>query len=139
MSVSIGATLMGRRQAESQMESTCIITRKTGTTVDASGANVDVFTVIYDSGKGDGLGGKCKLRFPFVRPQEVVAAGQTIAKDRGILSLPIVGSNAVLTDDVATITISPVLDPGTVVTARIEAPIAHTHATARRFPVSIIG
>jgi hypothetical protein len=130
MSVATGTTLMGRKQAEALMESTCIITRKTGTTVDASGANVDVFATIYT--------GKCRLRFPFVRPQEVVAAGQTIAKDRGILSLPIAGSNAVLADDVATITISPVLDPGTVVTARVEAQVAQTHATARRFPVSIV-
>lgn len=131
MSAATGMTLMGRKQAESLMESTCVISRKTGETVDATGANVPVYSTIYT--------GKCRLRFPFVRPEESLVAGQSIAKDRGILSLPIVGSNLVQADDVALITVSPVLDPGTVVKARVEAPIAQTHATARRFPVQVIG
>lgn len=113
------------------MESTCVITRKTGQATDhETGLLVDTFDTIYS--------GKCRLRFAFVRPEQVLAADQQLAKDRGVLSLPIVGSNTVHADDVATVTISPVLDPGTVVVGRIEAPFAQTHATARRFPFEVV-
>jgi hypothetical protein len=126
---------MGRRQAEALMESTCVITRaSTATTVDpATGLLVPVApTVIYS--------GKCRLRFPFVRPQQVLAVGQTLAKERGILSIPVtaVGSANVLTDDVAEITES-LLDPGSVGQRfRVEGPFSETHATSRRFPVEIV-
>jgi hypothetical protein len=120
----------GRIFMEAGMESTCIITRKTGSTVDAGGNNVDTFATIYS--------GPCRLRYPFVRPQEVVAEGQSIARDRAILSLPAVGNSAnVRANDLAVVTISPVLDPGTTVKVRVETPFAQTHATARRFPVEV--
>jgi hypothetical protein len=138
MSVATGATLMGRKQSESLMQSTCTIRRPNGTTVNGSGVEVPAWTVIYDSGKGDGLGGKCRLRFPFVRPQQALVAGQQLSKERGILSLPIVGSEGVRTDDVATINTNP-LDVGSVgLTFRIEGPFSETHATARRLAVEVI-
>jgi hypothetical protein len=125
-----GTTLMGRKQAENLMESTCVITRKTGTTVDHdTSLDVDTFDTIYT--------GKCRLRFPFIRPQQALAVDQQLVKDRGILSLPVVGSNTVQADDIATVTLSPVLDPDTVITGRIEAPMGQTFATARRFPFEV--
>lgn len=122
--------LQGRILAERDMESTCIVQRKTGTTVDhGTGQKVDTFDTIYT--------GKCRLRFAFVRPEEALAADQALGKDRGVLSLPVIGSNTIKADDVAVVTISPILDPGTTVTGRIESPFAQTYATARRFPFEV--
>lgn len=132
MSLASGALRMGRKQAEALMESTCIITRaSTETTLDPdTGLYVPADpTTVYT--------GKCRLRFPFVRPEQALAAGQQLAKDRGILSLPVEGSADVLTDDLVSVTIG-ALDPGTVRSLRIMAPFEQTHATARRFPVEVI-
>lgn len=123
---------MGRKQAENLMESTCIITRSVpGTVNHSTGAKGDTSTQIYS--------GKCRLRFAFVRPEQKVAEGQQIAQDKAILSLPVTadGSADVRANDTAVITMSPILDPGVIVTVLIEAPFAQTHATARRFPVQV--
>lgn len=115
------------------MESTCVITRTTPAVppYDPSTGleNPPTVATVYS--------GKCRLRFPFVRPEQALAAGQQLAKDRGILSLPIAGSASVLTDDLVSVTIG-VLDPGTVRTLRVMAPFEQTHATARRFPVEVV-
>lgn len=130
MSMFSGVTLMGRTQAENLMESTCIVTRETGVTTDHNtGLNTPVFTTIYT--------GKCRLRFPSIRPEQSLAEGQQLVKDRGILSLPISGSSAVRAGDVAAVTLSATLDPGTVVNVQIAAPFTQTHSTARRFPVEV--
>jgi hypothetical protein len=125
--------LMGRAQAEALMESACTIRRVTGSTLDPlTGVATPTSTVIYS--------GKCRLRFPFVRPEVVLAAGQTLAKQRGILSIPVgaTGSANVLTDDVVTLDGNP-LDSALVGTLmRVEGPFAETHATSRRFPVEIL-
>lgn len=121
--------LAGRNFAEAQMESTCTITRKTGTTVDATGANVDTFATVYT--------GKCRLRMDVRRADEVVAAGQTLAKQHPTLSLPVTatGSANVLPDDIVTFTANP-LDASVIGdTYRVAGVFAQTHATARRFPV----
>lgn len=124
-----GITLMGRKQAEALMQSTVIVTRKTGSSVDhATGLEVDTFDTIYS--------GKCRLQFVFVRPEQANVSGQELAHERGVLSLPIIGSNGIKADDLATVTIG-ALDPGTTVSGRIESPFAKTHATARRFPLEI--
>jgi hypothetical protein len=123
---------MGRKQAEALMESTCIITRASPADPPIDPAtgleNPPTVTTIYT--------GKCRLRFPFVRPEQALAAGQQLAKDRGILSLPITGSDGVKLNDLVDVTIGP-LDPGTVRRMRIMAPFEQTHATARRFPVEV--
>lgn len=133
MSVFQGLTRMGQAQAEALMESTCVITRAGSTVVDHdTGAVTSDAATIYM--------GPCRLRFPFVRPQQADVAGQVIEKARGILSLPIsVAESAQVTaGDVATITVNPA-DPGAVGTRlRIESPFLETHATARRLPVEII-
>lgn len=131
MNLATGVALMGRKQAEALMDSTCVISRVTGSDIDSdTGLETPTTDTIYT--------GSCRLRFPFVRPEQVIAEGQSIARDRGVLSLPMIGSNAVRANDLAAITISPVLDPGTVVIARVESPFTQTYATARRFPVEVL-
>lgn len=128
MSLATGVTLMGRKQAELLMESSCVITRQTGTSPDGNGVEVPTFSTIYE--------GKCRLRMQDARADTVAAAGQTVAIQSPILSLPVAatGSANVRTDDIATIT-SP-LDANTVV-ARIAGFHTQTHSTARRFPVEV--
>jgi len=128
MSLAAGITMMGRKQAELLMESTCVIKRQTGTTPDSNGVEVPTYSTIYT--------GKCRLRMPDARPNTVVAAGQSIAVQAPILSIPVTatGSGNVRTDDIATIS-SP-LDGNTVV-ARIAGFHSQTHSTARRFPVEV--
>lgn len=133
MSIATGITQFGRTVAEGLMESTCVITRTVPGVppVNADGSNNDTTSDIYS--------GACRLRFPTVRPEDVLVEGQSIVRDRGILSLPVVGDSAgVRADDMVVVTLSPVLDPGTVVTCRIQAPFTQTHSTARRFPVQVI-
>src|SRR4051812_47401929 len=124
MSLATGVTMMGRRQAEALMESTCVITRNNGLVTDQNtGVDSDDLETIYT--------GKCRLRMQTSAPRQVVAAGQQVALQSPILSLPIDGSESVRTGDVAVIT-SP-LDPATV-TVRIAGTHSQTHSTARRFP-----
>lgn len=133
MSIATGATLMGRTQAEALMESTCVVTRTVPgvPAVNADGSLNNVTATIY--------AGVCRLRFPTVRPTQVVPEGQSIGKERGVLSLPVIGDSAdVRADDIAVVTVSPVLDPGVTVTGRIELPFTQTHATARRFPLEVL-
>lgn len=134
MSVFQGLTRMGQAQAEALMESMCVITRAGAPTVDhATGAETTSPVTIY--------AGKCRLRFPFVRPQQGLADGQVLEKARGILSLPVSDSRTanVRAQDVAVITVNPA-DPGSVgVTVRVEGGFPETHPTARRLPVEVIG
>jgi hypothetical protein len=132
VSIASGLTLLGRTQAEALMESTCVITRTvTGVPpIDHNtGRSNDVTSTIYT--------GPCRLRFPSIRPEQSLAEGQQLVKDRGILSLPITGSSSVRAGDIAVVTLSATLDPGTTVTATIAAPFTQTHSTARRFPVEV--
>lgn len=123
-----GITLMGRKTAEALMESTCVIKRQTGTAPDSNGVEQPTYATVYT--------GKCRLRITDARPNTVVAAGQSVAVQSPILSLPVTaaGSADVRVDDIATIS-SP-LDGNTVV-ARIAGFHTQTHSTARRFPVEV--
>lgn len=130
MSLASGATMMGRKQAEALMDSTCVIVRAAGAdTVDPSTGAIVPGTpsIIYS--------GKCRLRVMTARARgDVVAAGQQVAVEMPILSLPVVGSEGVRANDVATVTTP--LDAAIVV-ARVVAPNVQTHATARRFAVEV--
>lgn len=123
-------TLSGRQLVDSISESTCVITRVTPGTIDhATGLATDTTTQIYS--------GTCRLRFPSLRPEQSLAEGQQLVRDRGILSLPIIGSSTVRAGDIAVVTLSTTLDPGVTVTVEIAAPFTQTHSTARRFPVEV--
>jgi hypothetical protein len=124
-----GILAMGRKQAEALQDSTCVITRVTGTSVDpATGLENPTVVTVYS--------GPCRLKYPFIRPELVAGEGQMAESNRGILSLPIAGTAGVQTNDVATVTMG-VSDPGAVLVGRIESPFAVTHATARRFPIEV--
>lgn len=114
------------------MESTCVVSRTLGDpVVNADGSTTPNTQTIYT--------GICKLRFPSIRAEVVLVEGQNLVKDKGILSLPVLGDSAnIRADDVAVVTLSPTLDPGTVVTVRIETPFTQTFSTARRFPAEVI-
>jgi hypothetical protein len=139
--MSIDSTILaGRALMESLMDSTCVITRTSGGSIDPSTGLLSggTATTIYS--------GVCRLRYASVRPTQVDAEGQNIAEERGVLSLPVVGdstsvtvgsSAAVRVNDIATITLGP-LDPAGTVVGRIELPHAQTQATARRFPLQVL-
>lgn len=131
MSIAAGITRFGRSQAEALMQSTCEITRVTGTTVDpATGLEVKTTEVVWS--------GVCRLRYPYVRPQQVLADGQQLSKNRGILWVPVEGTGGIAADDVATITASD-LDPDSVgMKLRVESQFAETHATSRRLPIEVM-
>lgn len=118
---------MGRKQAEALMESTCVIVRRTFVT-DGEGVDQPTITTIYT--------GKCRLRMPDARQNDVAAAGQALGVQSPVLSIPVIafGSASVAPDDIATVT-SP-LDPVELV-VRIAGIHSQTHSTARRFPVEV--
>jgi hypothetical protein len=126
MSLASGITMMGRKQAELLMESTCVIKRQTGTTPDSNGVEVPTYSTIYT--------GKCRFRMPDARSNTIVAAGQSLTVQSPTLSIPVTasGSASVRTDDVAVITVD-----SSTVTARIAGIHSQTHSTARRFPVEV--
>lgn len=116
------------------MESTCDITRSTpadpAVDPETGVLNPPVVVVVYS--------GKCRVRFPYVRPEQILADGQQLAKNRGILWVPVAGTGGVRADDEAVLTGS-VLDPDSVgMRFRVAAPFAETHATSRRLPVEVV-
>jgi hypothetical protein len=121
--------LAGRQMMEGLMESTCVITRNGVPTQNSDGSTSPNVTTIYT--------GPCRLRFPSIRAVQVLVEGQSIVHDKGILSLPVVGSAGVRASDVAVVTLSATLDAGTTVTVRIETPFTQTFSTARRFPCEV--
>lgn len=134
MSIAAGVARFGQRQAEALMTSTCAITHSVPATpaVDPETGleNDPVVTTTYS--------GPCRLRFPYVRPEQALPEGQQLGKERGILSLPVSGSDAVGVNDIVTITGNP-LDPDSVGTQlRIMGPFMETYATARRFPAEVV-
>lgn len=136
MSVSSGAVLMGRRQAEARMKDSCVINRVTGQTLNEStGLMTDVVTAIYT--------GKCRLRYISPRVFEVESAAQMIALERPTLSIPVgaAGSGNVRANDVATMTaVDPAVGDPALVGERFrlaDAP-SQTGATARRCLVEVV-
>lgn len=131
--MSVDSTILaGRRMMEGLMESTCVIRRGTAEAIDhATGLASDTTATIYT--------GPCRVKFAFARVTEVQAAGQTVADQRPILSLPVgsPGSGDVRTNDVAEILTNP-MDPDLVgVKFRVAGVHSQSQATARRFPVEI--
>lgn len=125
------ATLAARALAESLMESACEVKRAVGVTRDPeSGVDEPVYSDVWS--------GPCRFRFPFVRPSDQDVAAQSLSTQRGIVSVPIVGTEAIRTGDVVFITVSP-LDAGMVgAQLRVKGPFFETHATARRLPVEVV-
>lgn len=123
------ATIAGRREAEKLMLSTVTITRDAGPPV------LNEETGEYESSLATVYTGKAKitLRGPSVR--DVVAAGQILAEQKLIVSLPVTGTEGVFDGDTVTVTANR-LDAALVGKQfRIAGQQAQTYATARRFEI----
>lgn len=133
MSIAEGITSMGRAWAESIMGATCTIVHlvdRGPINEGTSEYDQPVTTTVYD--------GPCRLRFlsPIVREADV--QGQSLARQEGVLSLPVMGSGAILPDDIVTITAN-LLDPESVGQKLvIRGGHIQTFSTARRFPIEIV-
>lgn len=126
MTLGSGIIGMARTTAEGLMDSLCVIQRQSGVVENANGVETPTYTTIYS--------GKCRLRMPHADARNAAASGQSVELQTPTLSLPVVGSENVLPDDIATIS-SP-LDP-LVVTARVMGVHSQTHSTARRLQVEV--
>jgi Family of unknown function (DUF6093) len=122
------AVLAGRRQAEALMVDSCTIKRVTGTsTDDTTGVVTPTYTTIYT--------GKCKLQAPGAGGRRTVAEASVVDAPLQ-LHLPIVGSEDVRVDDVATINAS-LLDAGNLGrTFHVSGLAQGSLKTARRLPVT---
>lgn len=128
----------GRERAQSLMDSTVRIRRKTGTARNPATGKVDAtWATIYE--------GPARVRFSAGQPRSVDSAGQRLAEQSPTVSLPIVSdprivsgsSSAVRVDDEGVVLANPE-DPGTVGTEfRISGLHEQTHSTARRLPVEV--
>lgn len=123
------AALAGRREAEKLMLTTVTITRPAGEPVlnEETGEYETSVVTVY-SGKA-----KVTLRGPSVT--DVNAAGQLLAAQKLILSVPVAGTESVADDDTVTVTANP-LDSALVGrTFTIAGQQSQTFATARRFEI----
>ena len=130
MTIATGATLMGRKQAEALMESTCTVTKvATGSIDPATGLATTTTTTVYT--------GKCRVRWSSRDAMEADAAGQILAVQTLTVSLPVVGSGTVLPDMLLTITAN-ALDTSLVgVVFRVKGIQFQTFGTARRLQVEV--
>jgi hypothetical protein len=121
------ATLRGRQAAETLMTDTCTVQRATGTsTNDTTGVVTPTYSTIYT--------GKCKLQRPAGGARHDEAEASVVVAPLQ-LHLPIVGSEAVTVDDIATVTAA-AMDSGLVGKVfRIDGPADASLKTARRLPV----
>lgn len=119
-----------RDLAESLMQSTVQIRRKTGTTRDEdTGQLVPTWVVVYE--------GPGRVRFGNSQPRDLDASGQRVVEQSPVVSLPISTSAGVHVDDEGEVLSNPA-DPGIVgLRFRIAGLHAQTHASARRFPVEV--
>lgn len=135
----IAAALPGlRAQAESVMQSTVRIRRKTGTTRDSeTGQNVPTWATVYE--------GPAKLRMGGAQPNDIDASGQRVVEQSPTVSLPVgahpdivSGASAdVNVDDEGELLTNP-HDPDRVgTTFRVAGPHDQTFSTARRLPVEV--
>lgn len=125
------ATLAARALAESLMESVCEVRRAVGVSRDPdSGVDEPVYDDVWS--------GPCRFRFPFVRPSDQDVASQVLSTQRGIVSVPIDGTDVIRTGDVVFITVSPLDAAMLGAQFRVKGPFFETHATARRLPVEVV-
>jgi hypothetical protein len=120
-----------RAEAEARMTATCQVGIGSVTTDQDSLEPVVTFTdVVYT--------GRCRVRDASAANNTVDVAGQSVAVQDLVLSLPVVGSEAVHTGLVVQITANPhdaaLVGP----LFRIAGFHAQTDATARRFPITVV-
>lgn len=121
----------GRAIAAAMMEAACTIDRK------VKGA-LNETTLQYDNTSEQIYSGPCRTRFVASIVRESDVQGQSLARQEGVLSVPIPGSGDIRPDDVATITAN-ALDPEQVGQRFIIRGIhEQTFSTARRFPIELV-
>jgi hypothetical protein len=121
------ATLAGRREAEKLMITTVNVGYVTYTEDPVTYETIEVISPVYT--------GKARIRLSSPKANTVEAAGQYVAIQSLVLSLPIDGSASVGTSQVVIVTANP-LDTALVGTKyRITGTSSQSHATARRFEI----
>lgn len=120
----------GRAWAESLMQSTVLIRRRSGETRNEETGQIEPsWSTVYE--------GPARIRFGNAQPRDTDVIGQRIVEQSPIVSLPLATSASVHVDDEGEVTANP-LDPGLVgFRFRIAGLHEQTHATARRFPVEV--
>lgn len=121
------ALLQGRAAAEAGMVDTCTVKHGTGsTTDDTTGAVTPTYSTVYT--------GPCKIQgAPVASRRNVGEASVVVASV--LLHLPIVGSEPVAVEDIATINTSGMDTALVGKVFRVAGPADGTFKTARRFPV----
>ena len=117
--------------AESLMVDACLITASTpGAWDDATGTYLPpTLTTVYE--------GKCRVRNANPAPQNADAGEAAWAVDLIVVSLPLVGSEAVA--DGHEVTFTAAQDPALLtVTAVVQAGHVQTHSTARRLSCQVV-
>lgn len=121
------ATLAGRREAEKLMITTVNIGTVTEAVDPETFETIEVITPVYT--------GKARIRLSSPKANAVEAAGQYVAIQSLVLSLPVEGTAAVHTDHRVIVTANP-LDTALVGSKyRITGLSEQTFATARRFEI----
>lgn len=121
----------GRAFTEALMASRCRIERATGEQVldEQTGNYVPAVETVYE--------GACKVKFVSSVVGDVDAQSQFLTNQTAVLSLPVEGSDGVVIDDVAVITLNPMDDDLVGKRLRIAGYHGQTFATARRFQAEL--
>ena len=130
MSLVSGLVLMGRRQAEALMTSTCTITRDGDPVQNPDGSITSDPVVVYS--------GKCRLKWQLtMRVPELNAEGQQLGVQHPTLSVP-VSVTGVRADDVVVMG-ADVLDPDMAgLRLRVSGSFDSSQVTARRFSCEVL-
>jgi hypothetical protein len=124
----VSALPMLRAQAESMMIDSCVIG------VLERSTHIDEETGKYTYTLADPVySGPCRYRAGGTAAGEIDAQGQSLVEQSDVLSLPVIGSEMVQKDMVATVALT--LDAAAPFSVRIVDNQQQTFATARRLPV----
>lgn len=125
---SAGLVARSRSMAESMMQDSCTITRKTGQAFNSStGAYEDTFSTVYS--------GKCRVQTQtWQQAEQPSSGGRVIATAVYTVAVPM-SVTGVAVDDIVTITATAFDDALDGQTFRVRQQVYKTHMTARRLLV----
>lgn len=131
MNMAAGITRFGRRQAEGLMDSRCVITAVTATSIDqATGLETVTTETIY--------AGPCRLRWVSSVVSEVNSADQYLARQSPELALPVAGTGMIRPDHIVTITENTLDDSIVGLRLRVMGVQFQTHAVSRRLKLEVL-
>ena len=129
MSIMGGAVAMGRSMAESLMSDSCIIQRKSATSVNEETLEVSqTVTTIYE--------GICRLTMQSTSVRDAESGSRVLLEQGARLDVPISGTSQIEPDDIVTFTQSEFDSSLVNRKFRISGVNHQSQATARRFPVT---